>query len=56
MRSHLHSFRVVLLGGLLLYTILPTTAKADQIVVLVDEPRAQDLRELWRKREQTWSG
>lgn len=36
MRSHLYSFRVVLLGGLLLYSIIPTTAKADQIVVLVD--------------------
>ena len=33
----LHSCRVVLLGGLLLYTFLPTAAKADQIVVLVDE-------------------
>jgi soluble lytic murein transglycosylase-like protein len=28
---------VVLIGGLLLYTFLPSTAKADQIVVLVDE-------------------
>jgi len=33
----LHSCRVVLLGGLLFYTFLPTAAKADQIVVLVDE-------------------
>jgi hypothetical protein len=33
----LHSCRVILLGGLLLYTFLPTAAKADQIVVLVDE-------------------
>jgi hypothetical protein len=41
----LHSFRVVLLGGLLLYPFLPTAAKADQIVVLVDDQRAQDLRE-----------
>ena len=37
MRNCLHSCRVVLLGGLLLYTFLPTAAKADQIVVLVDE-------------------
>jgi soluble lytic murein transglycosylase-like protein len=37
MRIFLHSCRVVLLGGLLLYTFLPSTAKADQIVVLVDE-------------------
>ena len=37
MRSYLHSFRAVLLGGLLLYTILPAAAKADQIVVLVDD-------------------
>ena len=33
----LHSCRVVLLGGLLLCTFLPIAAKADQIVVLVDE-------------------
>jgi hypothetical protein len=33
----LHSCRVVLLGGLLLYSFLPTAAQADQIVVLVDE-------------------
>ena len=32
-----HSFRVVLLGGLLLCTFLSSAAKADQIVVLVDE-------------------
>jgi soluble lytic murein transglycosylase-like protein len=37
MRSYLYSFRVVLLGGLLLYSIIPTTAKADQIVVLLDD-------------------
>ena len=37
MRCYLHSFRAVLLGGLLLYTILPAAAKADQIVVLVDD-------------------
>ena len=37
MGNYLHSCRVVLLGGLLLYTFLPTAAKADQIVVLVDE-------------------
>ncbi len=37
MRSCLHSCRVVLLSGLLLYTFLPIAAKADQIVVLVDE-------------------
>ena len=37
MRSCLHSCRVILLGGLLLYTFLPAAAKADQIVVLVDE-------------------
>jgi hypothetical protein len=37
MRSCLHSCRVVLLGGLLLYTFLPPAAQADQIVVLVDE-------------------
>jgi len=37
MRNYLHSCRVVLLGGLLFYTFLPTAARADQIVVLVDE-------------------
>ena len=37
MRNCLHSCRVILLGGLLLYSFLPTAAKADQIVVLVDE-------------------
>ena len=37
MRNCIHSCRVVLLGGLLLYTFLPTTARADQIVVLLDE-------------------
>lgn len=37
MRNCLHSYRVVLLGGLLLITFLPTAARADQIVVLVDE-------------------
>jgi soluble lytic murein transglycosylase-like protein len=33
----IHSFRVVLLGSLLLYTFLPVAAKADQIVAMVDE-------------------
>jgi soluble lytic murein transglycosylase-like protein len=37
MRNYLHSCRVVLLGGLLFYTFLPPAARADQIVVLVDE-------------------
>jgi len=37
MCNFLHSCRVVLLGGLLLYTFLPPAAQADQIVVLVDE-------------------
>jgi len=37
MCNYLHSCRVVLLGGLLFYTFLPTAAQADQIVVLVDE-------------------
>jgi len=37
MVSCLHSRRVVLLSGLLLYTFLPLAARADQIVVLVDE-------------------
>jgi len=32
-----HSYRVILLGGLLLCAFLPIAAKADQIVVLVDE-------------------
>ena len=34
MRNCVHSCRVVLLGGLLIYTFLFTAAKADQIVVL----------------------
>ncbi len=33
----IHSCRVVVLGGLLLFTLLPSFALADQIVVLVDE-------------------
>jgi hypothetical protein len=33
----LRSYRVVLLSGFLLYTFLPSAARADQIVVLVDE-------------------
>ncbi len=37
MRNYLHSRRVVLLGGLLLSTLIPIVAKADGIVVLVDE-------------------
>jgi len=37
MYNCLHSRWVVLLGGLLLYAFLPTAAKADKIVVLVDE-------------------
>jgi hypothetical protein len=37
MRSRFHSYRVVLLSGLLLYTFLPTAARGDQIVALVDE-------------------
>ena len=37
MRNCLHSCRVILLGGFLLCTFLPTAARADQIVVLVDE-------------------
>ena len=37
MCSYLRSSRAVLLGGLLLYTLLPPAAKADQIVVLLDE-------------------
>jgi len=37
MRNYLHSCRVVLLGGLLFCTFLLTAARADQIVVLLDE-------------------
>jgi soluble lytic murein transglycosylase-like protein len=37
MRNYLHSCRDVLLGGLLLSTLIPIVAKADEIVVLVDE-------------------
>lgn len=37
MCNYLHSCRVILIGGLLLYTFLPASAKGDQIVVLVDE-------------------
>ena len=37
MRCRLHSYRVVLLSGLFLYTLLPTAAQGDQIVALVDE-------------------
>jgi soluble lytic murein transglycosylase-like protein len=37
MCSCFHSYRVVLLGGLMLLTFLSSAAKADQIVVLVDE-------------------
>ncbi|MGO8786329.1 MAG: lytic transglycosylase domain-containing protein [Terriglobia bacterium] len=37
MRNFLHSCRVVLVGGLLFYTFLPTAVSANQIVVLVDE-------------------
>jgi hypothetical protein len=37
MRTVVHSHRVVLLSGLFLYTLLPTAAQADQIVLLVDE-------------------
>src|SRR5580698_5642485 len=37
MYNFLHSYRVVLLGGFLLSTLLTGTAKADQIVVLVDD-------------------
>jgi soluble lytic murein transglycosylase-like protein len=36
MNKYLHSFRVILISGFLLFTFLPTVAKADQIVVLVD--------------------
>jgi hypothetical protein len=37
MGRYLHSCRVIVLGGLLLFTFLPVAASADQIVVLVDE-------------------
>jgi len=37
MRNSIHSCRVILLGGLLLSIFLPLTAKADEIVVLVDD-------------------
>jgi len=37
MYSVLHSCRVILIGGFLLSTFLSNTAKADQIVVLVDD-------------------
>jgi hypothetical protein len=37
MRIDLHLYRAVLLGGFLLYSFLPTAAKADEIVLLVDE-------------------
>jgi hypothetical protein len=37
MCNRLHSYRVVLLSGLFLYTFLPTAAQGDQIVALVDE-------------------
>jgi soluble lytic murein transglycosylase-like protein len=37
MRGYLHSCRVLLLSGLLLCTFLPSLAKADQIILLVDE-------------------
>ena len=37
MLNCLHSYRVVLLSGLLFVTFLSTAARADQIVVLVDE-------------------
>jgi soluble lytic murein transglycosylase-like protein len=37
MRYYFHSRQVVLLGGLLLSTLIPIVAKADGIVVLVDE-------------------
>jgi hypothetical protein len=33
----LHSWRVALFGGLLLYIVLPSAARADQIVALVDD-------------------
>lgn len=37
MRNYVHSCRVVLLSGFLFVSLLPLVAKADQIVVLVDE-------------------
>jgi hypothetical protein len=37
MRILIHSHWAVLLSGLFLYTLLPTAAQADQIVMLVDE-------------------
>jgi soluble lytic murein transglycosylase-like protein len=37
MYTFLHSCRVILMGGFLLSTFLANTAKADQIVVLVDD-------------------
>jgi soluble lytic murein transglycosylase-like protein len=37
MSNRLHSYRVILLGGLLLCIFLPIAARADQIVMLVDE-------------------
>jgi hypothetical protein len=37
MRICAHSYRVLLLSGLLLYTFVPTPALADQIVALIDE-------------------
>jgi Transglycosylase SLT domain len=37
MRIFVHSYRVVLLSGLFLYTFLPAPAIADQIVAIVDE-------------------
>jgi Transglycosylase SLT domain len=37
MSDHIHPCRVALLSALLLYTFLPRTVQADQIVVLVDE-------------------
>ena len=37
MSNCFHSCRVILMGGLLFCTFLPTAAMADQIVVLVDE-------------------
>jgi soluble lytic murein transglycosylase-like protein len=37
MHSFLHSCRIILLGGFLLSTFLPVAAKADEIVVLMDD-------------------
>ena len=37
MRIGVHSYRVVLLSGLFLYTFLPIPALADQIVAIIDE-------------------